>query len=92
MTNLEIATQVAETKLLWTPARRADITQQVRRIMRIRGMTSKDLAERLGVSEARVSRLLRGRYNLTLDMLYKIADALQEPLTITFGELNVIVV
>lgn len=83
--NETIATHVVEQKDLWSAVRRAEPIQQIRRIMRNKQILSKDLAERLGVSEASVSRLLRGQQNLQLDTLYQLADALEESLTISIG-------
>lgn len=80
-----IADEVAERKALWAPSRRAEPMQEVRRIMRDKEILNKDLAVRLGVTEAAVSRLLKGNQNIQIDTLYMLADALQEPLTINIG-------
>ena len=50
-----------------------------------KGLKSVDLAERLGVSEANISRWLRGNQNLSLDTMYKLADAVKEPLRVSIG-------
>jgi ribosome-binding protein aMBF1 (putative translation factor) len=41
------------------------------------GMTQKVLAERMGCSQQYVSKILRGRENLSLETLSKIEDALE---------------
>ncbi|KVE87769.1 hypothetical protein WI99_11605 [Burkholderia cepacia] len=58
---------------------------QVRSLMREKGLLSADLAERAGVSKECVSRWLKGASNIQIDSLYRLADALEEPLTILFG-------
>lgn len=80
-----VAEEVAERKALWAAVRRAEPIQQVRRLMRQKKLLNKDLAERLGVTEAAVSRLLKGNQNIQIDTLYMLSDALEEPLNIGFG-------
>lgn len=46
------------------------------------GMSQKDLAARLNVSEARVSQMLNGDANLTITTLVKIASVLKMDLQI----------
>ena len=82
MKNSEIAKEIAEKKALWSSARRAAPIQQIRRAMREKKVLNKDLSERLGVSEASISRLLSGSQNLQLDTLYMLADALDQQLVI----------
>lgn len=85
VTNEEIATVVNDTQELWSGVRRAEVMQQVRRLMREKGISGADLAERMGIHQPSVSRILSGKHNLTIDTLYRFADALEVPLTITFG-------
>jgi transcriptional regulator with XRE-family HTH domain len=66
-------------------ARRSDISMQIRSAMLVKGLKNVDIADRLGVSEANVSRWLRGNQNLSLDTLYQLADAVEEPLMLTLG-------
>jgi transcriptional regulator with XRE-family HTH domain len=80
-----VAAEVSERKALWAAVRRAEPIQQVRRLMRSKQILNKELAERLGVSEAAVSRLLRGNQNIQIDTLFMLADALEEPLSISIG-------
>lgn len=84
MTNEDIAKEVSDTQALWSGVRRAEVIQQVRRLIREKGLTHKDLAIRMGVHGGSVSRILRGRQNIEIDALYSLADALQVPLSITF--------
>lgn len=88
MKNDFIATQVIETQLLWSGVRRAEVMQQIRRIMREKKLTGKDMASRTGFHHGSISRMLTGSDNIPIDTLYKLADALQEPLIITFGNQN----
>ena len=78
-----IAHAVAERKALWTDVRRSDPILQIRKVMREKHILNKDLAQRLGVTEANVSRMLKGRQNLQLDTLYQVADALEEKLVVS---------
>lgn len=51
-----------------------DIKENIRFILEKRGMTQKNLADKLGVSKTAVGYYLRG--NITINNLQKIADAL----------------
>ncbi|MCC3772681.1 helix-turn-helix domain-containing protein [Streptomyces sp. UNOC14_S4] len=51
-----------------------------------RGMSRKDLAERMGVSPGRVSQILSGDENLTLRSLVAVAEALDVRMEISFFE------
>jgi transcriptional regulator with XRE-family HTH domain len=46
------------------------------------GMIHKDLADRLGVSQQRMSQILSGRFNVTVRTLTRIAEALNLKLKI----------
>ncbi|MFM0647019.1 helix-turn-helix transcriptional regulator [Paraburkholderia bryophila] len=83
--NADIAGKVAENAELLTTLRRLDPAIQVRSLMREKGLLSGDLAERVGVSKECISRWLKGKANIQIDSLYRLADALDEPLTILFG-------
>lgn len=83
--NKVIANEVLEKKELWGPLRKALPVQEIRRIMRSKNILNKDLAERLGVTEASVSRMLKGQQNLQLETLYQLADAIEEKLEVRIG-------
>lgn len=85
MKNELIAEEISSKKELWGAVRRAAPIQQIRRAMRQKHILNKDLAERLGVSEASISRLLKGTQNLQLDTLFMLADAVDEQLVIQVG-------
>lgn len=54
-----------------------DITEQIVREMEKRNMNKVTLAEKLGVSRAYITQLLKGKPNLQLNTLFKIAFALK---------------
>lgn len=81
-----VAQEVAERKGLWSAVRRAEPIQQVRKLMRQKQLLNRDMAIRLGISEAGISRLLNGNQNIQLDTLYMLADALEAPLSIEFED------
>ncbi|WLI47480.1 helix-turn-helix transcriptional regulator [Pseudomonas beijingensis] len=89
MDNFEIARQIEEDSEVFVFARRAAPVFEIRRVMAAKGLKNIDVAERLGVSEANVSRWLKGDQNLKLDTIYLLADAIQEKLNICFGEAQV---
>lgn len=60
-----------------------DIVEQVVAILHQRGMSQRELAQRLGKSEAEVSRMLSGLHNLTLKTLTKLEVALGEDIITT---------
>lgn len=53
-----------------------EITDKIETLMECQGLSKKELAERLGVSKASVSRILSGNRNMTLDTLVKVSFAL----------------
>ncbi len=60
----------------------ADIIARIDSILKKKGMTQRDLARRLGKSEAVVSRWTTGFPNLTLRSIAELSTALGEPLII----------
>ncbi len=51
-----------------------------------RGLTQKELAQRIGTRQSAVSRLESGVYNPSLSFLQKVADALDTRLKISLSE------
>jgi transcriptional regulator with XRE-family HTH domain len=88
--NAELKKKIATNLAIFQSVRRADLAMQIRTKMLEKGLRSVDLAERLGVSEANVSRWLRGNQNLGIDTMHLLADALEVPLKITFSESSAI--
>ena len=52
------------------------IVDRIHDILQEKGLTQKDLAQRLGKSEAEISKWMRGTHNFTIDTLVSIEDAL----------------
>lgn len=52
------------------------------------GMTQKELAEKIGVSRPNISRMEKGDYNPTIDMLVKVADGLGLDVDVRFVDRN----
>jgi transcriptional regulator with XRE-family HTH domain len=63
-----------------------DLTEQISLRMRAQGISRSALADKLGVTPAAVTKILRGNSNFTLRTLLSLADALDSSLTVGFGE------
>ena len=55
-----------------------DIAKRIENILMVRKMSQKDLAKKIGKSEAEVSRWLSGNHNFTIATLAKISEAIDE--------------
>jgi transcriptional regulator with XRE-family HTH domain len=55
---------------------------RIKEILKVKGMTSKELAIKMGVSPPSISVAING--NMTIEMLTRIADALNVPITDLF--------
>jgi len=64
-------------------AKNLAIGEQVRLLLVEKGLTQKDLAERMGKSPAEVSKWLSGLHNLTQQSIVKMEEALGADITIT---------
>ena len=58
------------------------IANRIYEILEAKGMTQKELAQKLGKTETEVSRWLSGTHNLTLSTICKISSALGEEIVI----------
>lgn len=87
-TNRDIFNIVNNNKNIFSAMRRMDVAMQFRHHMAVHGIKNSDLAERLGVSEANVSKLLKGNQNFQLDTLYMLSDALEETLSVVVGDIH----
>lgn len=74
--------RVNRAKATLTASRRADVAFLFRSLMVAADLKNVDLAIRLGVSEANVSRWLRGNQNLSLDTVHALCDALDAHLVL----------
>lgn len=53
-----------------------DLTEAILDILEEKGMSQKDLADRLGKSESEISKWMKGVHNFTLETISKIEEAL----------------
>jgi transcriptional regulator with XRE-family HTH domain len=60
-----------------------DLGQQILHFRHERGWTQKELAEKAGTKQANISRLENGLLNPSIDMLQRVAEALEVDLTVT---------
>jgi len=63
-----------------------DLTERISERMRAKGISRSALADKLGVTPAAVTKILRGNSNFTLKTLLSLADALDYSLTVGFEE------
>lgn len=56
------------------------IVDRIHEILEDKGLKQKDLALKLGKSEAEISKWMRGTHNFTIDTLVSIEDALDAPI------------
>lgn len=80
--NEQLREEIEESTAMFRAVRRLDVALQLRSKMAVNEIRAADIAQRLNVSEANVSRWLRGDQNLTLDTLYLLADAVEVELEI----------
>ncbi|MBB4226080.1 helix-turn-helix domain-containing protein [Variovorax guangxiensis] len=83
--NEAVRDYISENSEIFVDARRLEAALAIRKKMQDKGLRVSDIAFRLGVAEANVSRWLRGNQNLSLDTLYRLADAMEEPIQIGFS-------
>ena len=63
-----------------------DIAMQIYKQMEKLGINKKDLAEKLNVSKSYITQLLKGKSNMTIETLIKVAEALGMTLQIKLVE------
>lgn len=80
--NAVVAEEIADKGFYLEGVRRGEVAAKLRLRMKEKGLLVKDVAERLGVSVANVSRSMSGSQNLTLDQLYRLADAIETNLVL----------
>ena len=59
----------------WTASMILDFTEGLHKIMEANGVTRSDLARRLGVSPAYITKVLRGNVNFTVDSMVRLVRA-----------------
>lgn len=83
-TNYEIGRQVFENDLKFKQDRRKNIVDQLFQIMKSKHIRGTDVATRIDMADASVSRILAGGQNLTLDTMHKLANSVECDLVIKF--------
>ena len=73
--------EVAESEAQLRP--KLELGRQILDLRLARGWTQKDLAQRAGTKQANISRLENGLLNPSVDMLQKVAEALDVELSVT---------
>lgn len=58
----------------------------VRDVREQRGLTQTELASRIGIAQSALSRIEAGRHNISVEMLARIAAALDLPLGVHLGQ------
>ena len=61
-----------------------DIKRQVIKLRKEKGLSQKELAEKIGTKQSAISRLENESYNPSIELLYKIAKACDKELQIKF--------
>lgn len=56
------------------------IATRIDEVLKLKGMTQKELAQRLGKRESEISKWLTGRHNFTTNTIARISLALEEPI------------
>ena len=64
------------------------IGQQVAALRNKRGLTTRQLADRCGISYSNVGKIERGAYNVSVDILGKVCEALGADIRIIEKEVN----
>lgn len=75
----------------WTETAITDFTEELCRLMENKGVTRADLAQRIGHSQAYVTKVLRGNVNFTLATMTKLARALDAVVRVHLAPEGVVV-
>lgn len=81
--NITIRKEIKDNADLFCSIRRSELAHHFKSCMVKKGLKVADIAERLEVSAANISRMLNGKQNLTLDNIHALADALQERIVVS---------
>jgi transcriptional regulator with XRE-family HTH domain len=71
----ELFNQAKERDTYWAASIILDFTEGLHKIMEANGVTRSDLARRLGVSPAYITKVLRGNVNFTVDSMVRLVRA-----------------
>ena len=72
----------------WGQAIRRAFGARLRGVRRVAGISQEELAHRSGLDRSYVGQVERGERNLTLENIYRLADALEIPAADLLSELN----
>lgn len=61
---------------------RITIGLQIAEARQKKGLTQKDLAELAGVDQANISKIEKGKYNVSIDILSRVCNAMGSTITI----------
>lgn len=73
---LEMVSPAVRQEMEWSRA----IIDSIAEILKRKGMTQRELAEKIGCNETQITRWTRGFPNFTIASLAKLSEALGEPL------------
>src|SRR3989337_4489291 len=71
----ELIKEAKERDTYWAASTILDFTEGLHKIMEANGITRSDLARRLGVSPAYITKVLRGNVNFTVDSMVRLVRA-----------------
>jgi transcriptional regulator with XRE-family HTH domain len=71
----ELLDEAKERDSYWSASMILDFTEGLHKIMEANGVTRSDLARRLGVSPAYITKVLRGNVNFTVDSMVRLVRA-----------------
>jgi transcriptional regulator with XRE-family HTH domain len=71
----ELIDEAKDRDTYWTASMILDFTEGLHKIMEANGVTRSDLARRLRVSPAYITKVLRGNVNFTVDSMVRLARA-----------------
>lgn len=69
-------TEMKATPEYWQEAARAEVSDEIFRMMQAQKVSKAELARRLGTSRAAVTQMLKGNGNMTVDKLARVAFVL----------------
>ena len=74
--------EIEDDEAYWAEKNKLDFSVELFQIMKRRGISKKELAERLGTSQAYITKVFRGDANFTLDSMTKLVQALDAKIAI----------
>lgn len=78
----EVWASVEKSDSYWAQQTILDFTIELHRLMKQRGMSKKSLAEKIGSSQAYVTKIFRGNANFTAETMTKLSRAVNGKLSI----------